>query len=355
MSVKLVFRKDRNKWQVTYWIEGKRKRPLFDEKSEALNFARKAELGLDESRDRKSITIDSAIKSYYADHTLIKKGKVSHTTDKRYFNLLFHFLTEVRGLEYLKSVKLQDLETFQVWLGEQMSYDGKPMKMGPATVNRAFNSIRHLFKKHVQWGSIDASPAICLDRLNAEENQRRAMTSDEFVLALKKAPEWFKPVFTFIHLCGTPPSCIERLTWEDVDFAGCKYTIKRMKGREGKLKRISLPLTDAAAVILLELRSRYKDGVLAVFRNEDGHPLNADRCSKVGNDAIRSAGLSGVVLYGLRHGLATDLTNANVSIEIVRQALGHASITTTQRYVKQLKSETLTNALSIVRGGLVAV
>jgi integrase len=61
-------------------------------------------------------------------------------------------------------------------------------------------------------------------------------------------------------------------------------------------------------------------------------------------------------MYSLRHALASDLTNANVATEIVRQAMGHASIQTTQRYANKGGLQAVANALTQVRGGsLVAV
>lgn len=348
MSIKVVYRKDRDKWQVTYWIEGKRKRPLFDKETEARNFAKRLKSNAPE---KDSITIDKAIQSYYGEVTQKRKGRVSQTTDKRYFNLLFHFMTEERGLANFASIQLQDLEAFQMWLLEQTSYDGKPMRMGPASVNRAFNSIRHLFKKHVQWQNLESSPCIYLDRLPSEEKPRRALSSEEFFKALAVAPVWYRPAFTFIYLTGSPPVCIERLTWADVDFSAGTFVTLRKKGREAKLKRTTLPMPEAVRILLMAQIGRHAS---AVFVNEYGRPLTADRTSKVGCKAIREAGLEDAVLYGLRHGLATDLTEANVATEIVKQALGHASITTTQRYTKRLKTETLSNALTLVRGELVA-
>jgi len=349
MSVKKVFRKDRNKWQVTYWLEHKRHRPLFDSEREADDFVRKVKLGFSR-RSENSITLDTAIKSYFNDVSKKRKSLKSQKSDKRYFNLLCGFMERDREIKYLSEIKLQDLEAFQIWLSQIDEFLGEPVSMGPATINRAFNSIRHLFKKHVQWGNIEASPCLYLDNLKSEENARRAITADEFQRLMGFVHEADRPTVQFMYYTGAPNSCIERLTFNDVDFEKRTFAFRREKG--GRLSRIDLPMIDEVYELLIQQRIRFGSG--PVFRTRRGHPIKADWLSKLGTRAIRAAGLRGVVLYSLRHALATDMTDANVATEVARQAMGHRSISTTQRYSKNAKSKTLTGALSLVRGGLVA-
>lgn len=343
-SISVSYRADRQKWQVRYWESGTRKRPLFDSEKEAQTFAGNLERA-GQPEDQNSITIDAALKSYFRDVTMTKKSRTSQKNDQRYFNLFFHFMTVDRGLTRLASVKLQDLEAFQLWLPDNSD-------MGASSVNRAFHSIRHMFKKHVQWKTLGASPCIYLDNLAADENERRPMTPAEFERMFKHAPGWFKPVLTFIHLTGTPPSSVERLTWRDVSLANRTYTIQREKG--GRKKRIEIPMIDAVHELLSRQRARFRDSCESVFRNEHNAPLTASWCSKAGTKAVRRAGLTGVTLYCLRHALASDMTSANVATELVRRAMGHSSISTTQRYAKRAGTQSVANALTLVRGGLVS-
>lgn len=226
-------------------------------------------------------------------------------------------------------------------------YKGKRMAWAPATVNRNFNSIKDFFVYWVRDGKLTASPCAHLAHLPHDDNSRRAMTAEEFKLALAAAPEWYKPAMLFGHLTGAAPSSMEVFKWADVNFEAKEVTLKRIKGKRTKFIQ---PMTKALYLLLDEQRSLYplckqKD---FVFRNESGGPLSADWCSDVGNRAIKKAGLTGVVLYGMRHGLATDLTDANVNLEVIRRIMGHSNIRTTQRYAKP-KTETLGAALRLVR------
>jgi hypothetical protein len=170
MSVKIEFRKDRQKWQVTYYLAGQRKRPLFDEKPEAQDFARKIELGLSpEPQD--TITIAQASREYF-DRVSCKKNPKSKSNDKRYFNLQEHFMFSERGIERLGTVRLEDMEAFRDWLLTGPLYLDEKVEMGPSTVNRCIRVLKSFYRKHVQWKNIGESPCLYLDPLDSVPRER---------------------------------------------------------------------------------------------------------------------------------------------------------------------------------------
>lgn len=354
MSVTVTFRKDRKKYQVTYWLDGKRYRPLFDAKTEADNFARRIRLGLSpENAD--SVTIEEAGKKYFETESQ-KKSPKSRSNDKRYINLHFHFMTYERGIQHLSSVTLEDMEAFRDWLPKQTEYDDKPMRMGESTVNRCLRVLKHFYKRCVQWKHIKETPCQYLEFLEAEQKDRQAMTGEEYLKALEQADPWFKPVMQFAYLTGAAASSISRLTWDDVSFPTRTYSLLRKKGKAAKWKRIPLAMTDQVFALLLMIQNQTPNAAGQVFRDPNGRGLLADRITKTGNAAIKAAGFEDVTMYSMRHALASDLTAANVATELVRQAMGHASISTTQRYANKVGVKTVAGAIETVRGGsLVAV
>lgn len=353
-SVKVEFRKDRNKWQVTYVLEGQRKRPLFLTKIEADSFARKISLGL-APEDRDSITIDEGGKKYFSAESE-KKSPKSKCNDKRYINLHHYYMTEERGIERLISITLEDMEAFRDWLPTLTldPVDGiKAMCMGPSTVNRCLRVMKHFYRRHVQWKNIATTPCEYLEFLEFEEKAREVMSSEEFAHALEKAEGWLKPVLRFMYLSGSPAICVERLTWADVDLVKRCYSTLRRKGRKAKWKRTHFGMTDSVFALFAMIRNQWPAVEGEVFRDSHGRPLLADRVTRAGNEAIRAAGIKGVTLYGSRHALATDMTEANVATELVRQAMGHSSIMTTQGYANKVALRSVTSAIDLVRGGKV--
>lgn len=364
MSVIVSYREDRSKWQVCYYVDGKRKRRQFKEKPAADNFARKIRIGMSPD-ELDSIPLIEAGRKYFASESQRKNPK-SRANDKRYINLHFHFMNYERGIENLASVSLEDMEAFRDWLPTLMFepwqnenpktkalLPHKPMSMGPKTVNRCLAVIKHMYKKCIHWKHIETTPCEYLEFLEAEDNDRPAMTGPEYLQALRHAPAWFSPTLQFIYLTGAAASSVARLTWNDIDFDTRTFSLLRKKGRKAKWKRIPQAMTDPLFALLIMVRNEWPNAQTAVFRDEAGLPLAADTITKFGNIVIKASGVKDRTLYCLRHGLASDLTEANVATEIVRQVMGHASITTTQRYANKGGLRAVAGAIAKVRGGKV--
>lgn len=348
-NLKIEWREDRKRWQVTYYLDGRRKRPLFEEKPEALNFKRKIELGLaPESKD--TITLEESGRKYF-DMVSEKKSAKSKSNDKRYINLQFHFMTAVRGIERLGTVRLEDMQSFRDWLTVQREFDDKPMNMGPSSINRCLRTLSAFYIQHVRWGDLASNPCEYLEMLPVDENSRAAMSGEQYLKTLEKAQGWLKPVLQFMYLTGAPAICVERLRWEDVDLVKRVYSTMRKKGPRAKIKRVYQKMSAETFALLVMLRNAWPVAEGSVFRDSEGTPLLADRVTREGNSTIRAANVHGVTLYGLRHALASDLTTAGVATEIVRQAMGHGSISTTQRYANKNGNPAVARALESVRGG----
>jgi len=366
MSVTVSFRKDRNRYRVNYYLaDGTRKKRLFVERSAAEKFAESVSLGK-QPEDEDSITIDQAGKKYFQSES-VRKDPKSRSNEKLYINLHHFYMTEVCGHAYLSSVSLSDLEGFREWLptlteqpwqnecpeikGELLPR--KKMRWGPKTVNRCLAIMKHFYRRHVQWKSIPSNPTEYLELMDAEDVIRPAMSADQFDLMLAKIrpqDQWAVRPLRFMYLTGSPAICVQRLNRTDVNFPDRTYSTLRKKGRKAKWKRSYFGMTDEVFAEFVAAINEWPDQDGAVFRDFGGRRILADRLTEIGNDAIRAAGLKGITLYGLRHALATDLTEANVATEKVRQAMGHASIATTQRYANKVSLRSVALDIQSVRG-----
>lgn len=350
MSVKVDYRPDRKKWQVTFYLDGKRKRPLFAEKPKAEDFARKIRMGL-APEDVNTITLAEASQLYYT-RVSVRKNAKSRSNDKRYLNLQEHFMFAERGIERIGTVALEDMEAFRNWLEAKPVYMDEQVLMGANSINRCLRVLKHFYKKHVQWKNIGDSPCLYLDMLDVIVSERPAMSGEQYLKTLEAClPGWPKETVQFTFLTGIPPTAIERLDWTDVNLANRSYSILRKKGVKAQWRRIPMGLSEPAFAMLVDIRNRTGATEGPVFRDECGRRLLADRVSREANAAIRRAGVTGVTFYGLRHALATDSTAAGIATEVVRQIMGHQSIATTQRYANKVKLSVVTEALESVRGG----
>lgn len=144
------------------------------------------------------------------------------------------------------------------------------------------------------------------------------------------------------------------LRWRDVDFARHKIIVRKAMsaGREASPKSGVLrevPLTKQAAVALDRL-SRREDHTAPgerVFIGRMGDPLDADAMSDRVVSAMEPAGLRALRFHDLRHTFASRLVAAGIDLASVKAAMGHAKITTTERYLHARPASELADRFSV--------
>jgi len=103
-------------------------------------------------------------------------------------------------------------------------------------------------------------------------------------------------------------------------------------GKNGRRRAVPLPARVVAA-----FRAYYAlaDTPGAVFVNRHGQRLSGDGYRRRFRQLQQAAGITPLVsLHHLRHSIATHLLAAGVSLEYVRDFLGHSHLEATQRYVQ---------------------
>jgi integrase len=85
----------------------------------------------------------------------------------------------------------------------------------------------------------------------------------------------------------------------------------------------------------------------------DPHIRNSTFRNRVWRPALRDVGIDGVTIHALRHAHASWLLAGGADIQVVKERLGHAKISTTEGYLHTLPDadDTALTALSKIRGG----
>ncbi|WP_050775254.1 site-specific integrase [Desulfonatronospira thiodismutans] len=148
-------------------------------------------------------------------------------------------------------------------------------------------------------------------------------------------------VIEFLILTGARKSEVAHLPWSEVDMEEHIWTLPPERNK-AKCRKI-IPLSQGAMKIL---KRRAGNGSDYVFPNPDtGLPMKHMHGTW---DRIRlKAGLPDVRIHDLRHSYASFLVNSGRSLYEVQKLLGHADISTTQRYA-HLTKDTLQEATEIV-------
>ncbi len=283
-----------------------------------------------------------------------RKVERTKKADLRLFEIALHFFEAERKAFNVSEVRLEDLERFHIWL-ETPQTIGNSAKEAWSQTTIALNCrlLKKFFRKMVAAGYIDRNPAEFWNVPGGSGERRRAMTATEFDKLFTAAPDWFKPILRFMYLTGARGASIATLDWGHVDFAAETILLSSRKGGPGKLKLIPIRMYPALYEFMndeFKKTSTHRVPGTPVFWGSRGIRVTAQEISTEGSRLIKKCGLKGVVLYGLRHAIAVEMTQAGISLEIIRQALGHSSITHTSRYAQGISSSVVGDALGKIRG-----
>ena len=170
------------------------------------------------------------------------------------------------------------------------------------------------------------------------KNERIVFTQEEIQTLYKNCQNSIEK--TILHLCygcGLRRTEVELLDLKDVNFEQKLLFIRKGKGR----KRRVIPLTEA---IVKDLKDYFLETEMIRKENEESFLVNSNGSKMKGNNLYnlfkrllartKSLKPENYCLHSLRHSIATHLLENEMSIEMVRDFLGHSQLTTTQIYTR---------------------
>jgi len=203
------------------------------------------------------------------------------------------------------------------------------LKKGNAksTCNRYRALTHRIFNVAIEEGYAEENP-ITKVKLYSEKDtlKERVLTEEEERKFYEASADYLKPIITIALNTGMRKGEILNLQWIQVDFKN--RTIRVEKTKSEKIRYV--PMNDAVFNKLSRLKVGFHGNQLVFFNPETGKPY-VDLKRQFRN-ACRKADIKGLRFHDLRHTFATRLREKGVALEVVRDLLGHSSITTTQRY-----------------------
>jgi len=144
-----------------------------------------------------------------------------------------------------------------------------------------------------------------------------------------------RAVLEVFYSTGVRVSELVGLNWADIDF---QLGIIRVVGK-GSKERI-VPIGEVALRALedyaREQRKRWNAscrGETPVFLNHRGERITPRSVARIVDKRLKLAGIPiKMGPHGLRHSFATHLLNSGADLRVIQELLGHASLSTTQRY-----------------------
>ncbi len=173
-----------------------------------------------------------------------------------------------------------------------------------------------------------------------EQSRDRILELDEQARVLTELPERYRGLFLLALLTGLRQANLFTMEWSWVDFDRMTITIPAPKYKTRKPHIV--PLINGAKEVLLGLPSLaakrrfvfepYVGGHEGVW---SGRPMNAHNFAKrIWPAALKRAGVEDFRWHDLRHTTGTRLADLGAPMHAIQSALGHLSILSTRRYVR---------------------
>ncbi|MDD5308285.1 MAG: tyrosine recombinase XerC [Deltaproteobacteria bacterium] len=217
--------------------------------------------------------------------------------------------------------------------------------IGPTSIGRKLASIRGLFGFLKRRGHVSSNPATAVRTPRAKRKLPSFLSVDEAV-ALAEAGDdrehegplaaRDRAVVETLYGGGLRVSELTGLDLDSVDLAS---GTARVLGKGGKERVVPIGREAVSAIRdYLKLRAlavrkgRVPDG-RALFLNRDGARLSPRAVEiMVGKRGVAVGTRERVHPHSLRHSCATHLLDAGADLRVIQDLLGHASLSTTQRY-----------------------
>ncbi len=230
------------------------------------------------------------------------------------------------------------------------------------SINRDVITLKAAISRAVEWEVIEIHPLRKLKPLaadncerlrylspNEETRLRQALDKREHTLKQRRASgnswrrrrgyrerqelwrqqfaDYLKPMVLISINTGLRRGELFALTWERIDLEKAFITVHWSTSKNSKSRHV--PLNAEALSVLSSWKKQSEDSGL-VFPGRNGSELTHVKRSWA--TALKDADIQNFRWHDMRHHFASRLVMADVSLNVVRELLGHADIAMTLRY-----------------------
>jgi integrase/recombinase XerC len=214
-------------------------------------------------------------------------------------------------------------------------------KLSRASSARQLSALRSFFKFMMREGIVTANPARGVSTPKREKFLPSVIQSSDIETLFEQA-DCGKPLGVrdraWMELLYASGLRIGELVGIDLDDIELRSRLVKVRGKGSKERIVPFGSKAEAAIrawlaVRLELIRGHEDERQPLFLNYRGQRISARSVRRLFDGYVRRASLrSGVSPHTLRHSFATHLLNAGADLRTIQELLGHASLSTTQKY-----------------------
>ena len=212
-------------------------------------------------------------------------------------------------------------------------------KLARASVARHLSALRTFFKFLVREGTVDANPARTVATPKREKHLPAVLQTSDIALLLEQ-PDASTTLglrdIAWLELLYASGLRISELVGIDLDDLELRTRLVKVRGKGSKERIVPFGTkAEGALRAYLAVRGELIRDIeeQAVFVNYRGERITTRSIRRLFEGYVRDAALrAGVSPHTLRHSFATHLLNAGADLRGIQELLGHASLSTTQKY-----------------------
>ena len=276
---------------------------------------------------------------HYADYLRLQRNVSPHTL-RNYLSDLKQFegFLDQRAKENAEKKILLEAVTVHVVRAYLASLSKNNRK---SSIGRKLAALKGYFRYLLREKKIQSDPLAWISTPKQEKPLPAFLSVDDVFLLLGGIQGdglltiRDRAILETLYSTGVRVSELTGLNWNDVDF---QLGIIRVVGK-GSKERI-VPIGEMALGALRNYGAdqsikwkRAAKGDTAVFLNHRGGRITTRSVGRVVEKYLKAAGIAvRMGPHGLRHSFATHLLNGGADLRVIQELLGHASLSTTQRY-----------------------
>jgi site-specific recombinase XerD len=204
-----------------------------------------------------------------------------------------------------------------------MAHLDRDRKFSGSSMNLALSAIRFFY-------NIVLKRSLGLERFRPNGGKRLpevfSRSEVQRLLDLEKNPK-HRLLLMITYSSGLRVSEVVALRKRDIDFSRRTILVRKSKGRKDRYTLLSERAAD-----FIQKYCRIFDIDNWLFPGQEGH-ISIRTAQYIFDKALRNARIEkDVSIHGLRHTFATHLLENGTDIRYIQGLLGHASISTTERY-----------------------
>jgi integrase/recombinase XerD len=237
----------------------------------------------------------------------------------------------------LPAVTLADLQGFADSLGG----------LAPASRYRILSAVKSLlaFGHRIGYLAFDVGRVLRLPSVRDRLAERILPEADVHRILSLEPNERNRTLLLLLYASGVRVSEACGLCWRDVQANGDGAQVT-VFGKGGKTRAIQLP--PSVARVLTKLRGKAGEDAPVFPSRKHGAALRPLAVLRIVRQAARRAGIDAAVSpHWLRHAHASHALDRGAPIHLVQATLGHASITTTGRYLHARPADSSSRFLEV--------